>query len=201
MDFKEIFRAAQKAYHTKKAERARFLAPLDIKSYDFQLATWFGSGLLIPAPGTWGTIGGFVFGLALWSLTNGFFVFIAAIALFFMGLQSVDRLEKKLDDHDPSFIVIDEVAAILLILSFNSLMISWMGSLGVGGHFAMIMNGVTFLLFRYFDAHKPGYIGIADKELKGAWGVMVDDLVAALYTIIASILLFVAYDFLSIFVG
>ena len=201
MDYKEIYRTACNAYQIKKAERARFLAPLDIKSYDFQLTTWFGSGLIIPAPGTWGTVGGLIFGLLLWQITNGFFVFVAAIILFFLGLKAVERLEEKLDDHDPSFIVIDEVAAILLILSFNSLMISWMGSLGVGGHFATIMNVVTFLLFRYFDAKKPGYIGIADKEMKGAWGVMMDDLIAALYTIIASILLFVAIDFLSIFWG
>jgi phosphatidylglycerophosphatase A len=201
MDHKEIYRTACASYQVKKAERARFLAPLDHKSFDFQLSTWFGSGLIIPAPGTWGTIGGLIFGLILWSLTNGFFVFVAAIILFFVGLQSVERLEKKLDDHDPSFIVIDEVAAILLILSFNSLMISWMGSLGVGGHFPTIVNTVTFLLFRYFDAKKPGYIGIADKEIKGAWGVMMDDIIAAVYTIGASILLFIAIDFLSIFVG
>lgn len=196
-----LYQKSKAHYQNKKAERARFLASLDHKSFDFQLATWFGSGLIIPAPGTWGTIGGFVFGLVLWNLTNGFVVFIAAIILFSMGLKSVERIEKKLNDHDPSFIVIDEVAAILLILSFNSLMITWMGSLGVSGHFPTIMNIVTFLLFRYFDAKKPGYIGIADKELKGAMGVMMDDIIAAGYTIIASILLFIAIDFLSIFVG
>jgi len=194
MDFKEI-------YLEKKAERAQFIAALNPKSFDFQLSTWFGSGLLIPAPGTWGTIGGLIFGLILWSLTNGFFVFIAAVILFFMGLQSVERLEKKLKNHDPSFIVIDEVAAILLILSFNSLMIAWMGSLGVGGHFPTIVNTVTFLLFRYFDAKKPGYIGVADRDIKGAWGVMMDDIIAALYTIGASILLLIVFYFLNIFVG
>lgn len=194
MDFKEI-------YLEKKAERAQFIAALNPKSFDFQLSTWFGSGLLIPAPGTWGTIGGLIFGLILWSLTNGFFVFIAAVILFFMGLQSVERLEKKLKNHDPSFIVIDEVAAILLILSFNSLMIAWMGSLGVGGHFPTIVNTVTFLLFRYFDAKKPGYIGVADRNIKGAWGVMMDDIIATLYTIGASILLLIVFYFLTVFVG
>ncbi|OFW89296.1 MAG: hypothetical protein A3B66_00335 [Alphaproteobacteria bacterium RIFCSPHIGHO2_02_FULL_46_13] len=177
------------------------MAALNPKSFDFQLSTWFGSGLLIPAPGTWGTIGGLIFGLILWSLTNGFFVFIAAVILFFMGLQSVERLEKKLKNHDPSFIVIDEVAAILLILSFNSLMIAWMGSLGVGGHFPTIVNTVTFLLFRYFDAKKPGYIGVADRNIKGAWGVMMDDIIATLYTIGASILLLIVFYFLTVFVG
>lgn len=194
MGFKEI-------YQKKKVERDQFITALNLKSFDFQLSTWFGSGLLIPAPGTWGTIGGLIFGLVLWSLTNGFFVFIASVILFFMGLQSVERLEKKLDNHDPSFIVIDEVAAILLILSFNSLMIAWMGSLGGGGHFPTIVNTVTFLLFRYFDAKKPGYIGVADRNIKGAWGVMMDDIVAALYTIGASILLLIVFYFLTVFVG
>lgn len=201
MDYKEIYQTVLATYHTKKIERARFLAPLDHKSWDFQLATWFGSGLLVPAPGTWGTIGGLIFGLILCNITNGFFVFVTAIALFFLGLQSVERLEKKLNDHDPSFIVIDEVAAILLIISFNSLMIAWMGSLGVKGYFATIVHIVTFLLFRYFDAKKPGFIGVADRDLKGAWGVMMDDVLAAFYTIGASILLFIIVYFLSIFVG
>lgn len=196
-----LFETAKVAYIKKETERTRFLARLDHKSFDFQLSTWFGSGLLIPAPGTWGTFGGLIFGLALWHFTNGFFVFVAAVILFFIGLQSVERLEKKLDDHDPSFIVIDEVAAILLILSFNSLMIAGMGPSAVGGYFPAILNIITFLLFRYFDAKKPGYIGIADKDIKGAWGVMMDDMIAAAYTIVTSILLLIAINFLSFFVG
>lgn len=198
---KDLYQSSKIHYQTKSAERARFLAPLDPKSFDFQLTTWFGSGLLIPAPGTWGTLAGLLFGLVLLNLTNGFFVFIAAVILFFVGLQSIERLQKKLDDHDPSFIVIDEVVAILFILSFNSLIIAWMGSLGVQGYFPTIVHIVTFLLFRYFDATKPGYIGTADRDMKGAWGVMMDDMIAALYTIVASVLLFIAIDFLSIFVG
>ena len=198
---KELFEKSKLSYQKKSVERDQFIKALNVKSYDFQLSTWFGSGLLIPAPGTWGTLGGMIFGLLLLYLTNGFFVFVTAIALFFMGLKSVERLEQKLNDHDPSFIVIDEVAAILFIISFNALMIAWMGSLGVGGHFSTIVHSVTFILFRYFDARKPGYIGKADKDIKGAWGVMMDDIFAALYTIGASILLFIVVNFLSFFVG
>jgi phosphatidylglycerophosphatase A len=165
MGFKET-------YQKKKIERDQFIAVLDPKSFDFQLATWFGSGLIIPAPGTWGTIGGMIFGIPLLLLTNSLVVFIVALILFFVGLKSVERLEKKLSDHDPSFIVIDEVAAILLCLSF----------IGTGN--LLLTTPLIFLLFRFFDAKKPWLIGLADRKIQGAWGVMIDDIVAAVFALV-----------------
>lgn len=165
MGFKET-------YQKKKVERDQFIAALNPKSFDFQIATWFGSGLIIPAPGTWGTIGGMIFGVPLLILTNSFFVFIVAVILFFVGLQSVERLEKKLNNHDPSFIVIDEVAAILLCLSC------------IGAGDLLLTTPLIFLLFRFYDARKPFLIGLADRKIKGAWGVMIDDIVAAAFALI-----------------
>jgi phosphatidylglycerophosphatase A len=164
MGFKET-------YQKKKVERDQFIAALNPKSFDFQIATWFGSGLIIPAPGTWGTVGGMIFGVPLLILTNSFFVFIVAVILFFVGLQSTERLEKKLSDHDPSFIVIDEVAAILLGLSFLP-------------HIALAYTiPLIFILFRFFDAKKPWIIGLADRKIKGAWGVMIDDILAIIFAL------------------
>ena len=206
MNFKELkeqakilYQYSKVHYQQKKVERTKFIKALDTKTYDFQLATWFGSGLIIPAPGTWGTVGGLIFGFILWFLTNGFFVFLASIILFFMGLKAVERIERKLNAHDPSFIVIDEVSAILLILSYNILVINWLASFNITHGVSTIITITTFSLFRYFDAKKPGYIGTVDKDFKGAWGVMLDDTVAALYAIFASIGLFVSLYFLSIF--
>lgn len=190
MGFKETYLA-------KKAERAQFIAALNPKSFDFQLATWFGSGLIIPAPGTWGTIGGMIFGLVLGFFTNGFFIFLTSILLFWLGFQSVKRLEEKLNDHDPSFIVIDEVSAILLVMSFHSLIIGWLYSVNITGIFPALVHIIGFGLFRYFDAKKPGYIGILDQKLKGAWGVMLDDTLAAIYTIFTSLIIFFAIYLLS----
>ena len=176
MGFKETYLA-------KKSERAQFIAALNPKSFDFQLATWFGSGLLIPAPGTWGTIGGMVFGIPLLFLTNALVVFIAGIILFFVGLKSVERIEQKIGGHDPSFIVIDEVAAILLLISLiphsNTELIP-----------ALISFLGAFILFRFFDAKKPWIIGVVDQKITGAWGVMLDDILAALFTYITYWIIF-----------
>lgn len=164
MGFKET-------YQTKRQERDQFIAALNPKSFDFRIATWFGSGLIIPAPGTWGTIGGMLFGIPLLILTNSFFVFIVGLILFYIGLKSTERLEKKLTDHDPSFIVIDEVAAIILAIAFlpkSSLLVTM---------------PILFILFRFFDAKKPWLIGMADKKIHGAWGVMVDDILAAIFAL------------------
>ena len=103
-------------------------------------------------------------------------VFLTALVLFFIGLKSVERLEQKLDSHDPSFIVIDEVAAILIVISVAPF-------LGSGFFAGEIL--ISFLLFRFFDAKKPWLVGLADRKIAGAWGVMMDDIVAAIFAILS----------------
>ena len=159
-------------YDMQKANRDKFLSSLDQSSFDFQIATWFRTGLIIPAPGTWGTLGGMVLGVPLLILTNSAFVFLLGVILFFVGLQCVERIEEKLEDHDASFIVIDEVAAILMLIAL------------LPSSFFIITMITGFLLFRYFDAKKPWLIGLADQKIKGALGVMADDVIAAIFALI-----------------
>lgn len=184
------------SYAAKKIERDKFVNALDRKSFDFQIATWFGSGLLIPAPGTWGTLGGLIFGLILWHLTNGFFVFVIALLLFMLGLRVVQKLESNLSSHDSSFIVIDEVVAILLIISFNAIILSWM-VIPKDSWIPLLFNIFTFALFRYFDSRKPGFIGTVDRRVTDEWGVMMDDIVAAVYTMVAAIIMFMMFSVVS----
>lgn len=160
-------------YQVKKIERRKFLASNDFQSFDMQIATWFGFGLIIPASGTWGTIGGMIFGIILILTTNSLIVLFAALALFFIGLKAVERIEKKSDIHDSSFIVIDEVVAILICIAM------------LPEEFFYVSLIMTFILFRFFDARKPWLIGLVDKKMKGAMGVMMDDIVAACFTILS----------------
>lgn len=162
----------KQTYATVKAQRDKFLSTTDQGSFDFQIATWFRTGLIIPAPGTWGTLGGMVLGVPLLFLTNSALVFLVGIILFFVGLQCVERLEEKSGDHDSSFIVIDEVAAILMLLALLP-------------STSIVTLTLGFLLFRYFDAKKPWLVGMADKKIKGALGVMADDVVAAIFALIS----------------
>jgi len=158
-------------YETVRENRAVFISRLNVTSPEFQIATWFGSGLIIPAPGTWGTVGGALFGLVLMYLTSPLVTTLVAIILTAIGYWAIRKIEHVTQEHDSSFIVIDEVVAILLVFAFMP-------------EFTAIMVLSGFAVFRFFDALKPWPINWLDRQISGAAGVIVDDLMAALYTLL-----------------
>lgn len=178
MDLKEKIRL-------QKVERSKFIAATDPQSFDFKLATWMASGLIVPAPGTWGTLAGLFPALFLLLIGGAPLVFLAGIILFFIGLKAVERIEGKLDNHDSSFIVIDEVVAIFLLLAF------------IPSQHLMFTVPAIFVLFRFFDAKKPWLIGLADKKIKGAMGVMMDDIVAAAFALIVFYIVYIPFVMLG----
>lgn len=135
------------------------------------VATWFGFGLLVPASGTWGTLGGLLFGLLLVTFFPVWSLVVWATALFLAGIWAANKIEHDSKEHDSSFIVIDEVAAILLVMGAgpNSL--------------TMTYTIAGFLAFRFFDVVKPWPVSWADTHVSGALGVMLDDIFAAFYAI------------------
>ena len=153
------------------------------------IATFFGAGLLKPAPGTWGSLAALP---AFWILhvIGGFpLVVIATIAVYFIGVWATKRETSGKDNHDPSEIVIDEVAGqwiALWPLSF--------GAAHVEADILALYPGwiVGFALFRLFDITKWGPIGWADKR-NDATGVMLDDVIAGIFAAIGVIILAVLY--------
>jgi phosphatidylglycerophosphatase A len=142
------------------------------------LGTWFGSGLMPFASGTFGTLAAtpLVALAALFSpLSGALFLMIMTLAAIWAS-HVVQRLLKK---TDPSEVVIDEVAGFLLTMLWMPL--SW-GTLLAG-----------FLLFRLFDIWKPWPAGPAER-LHGGLGIVADDLVAGLY---ANLGLRIIFYFLS----
>lgn len=133
------------------------------------LATWFGSGLLKPAPGTWGSLAALPFAYAL-SLVNDAVVFAIAIALVFaIGLWASAIYSARTQKQDASEIVIDEVVGQWIAL--------WPWLFLAQG---VIWGYVTaFALFRFFDIVKPWPVSLADRR-HDAWGVMLDDVIAGL---------------------
>ncbi len=131
------------------------------------LATWFGSGLIKPASGTWGSLAALPVAwiLAWWVGPLG--LLMAAILAFGLGCWAADRYERADPGKDPSAVVIDEVAGLWLVLTLASLTIR---------DFAL-----GFLLFRLFDIVKLWPISWADRKVGGGLGIMLDDLLAALY--------------------
>lgn len=138
----------------------------------YVLATWFGLGRLPKAPGTWGSLGALPFLLLLYGVSWPIFAIV--ICLFFLlGWYCSWVILPDADTHDPSFIVIDEVVGVWIM----ALLIPHTG-------WALLLG---FILFRVFDIWKPWPVSWADGLRGGrsviALGIMLDDVLAALYSV------------------
>ena len=143
---------------------------------DVLLAFGFGIGLIRPGPGTWGTILAFPVHYVWLSVFSIQSLLIFWFVLLLVGVRICESAGSKLGVPDHSGIVIDEMVAFGLVLAILPNVI-W-------------LQIVSFLIFRVFDIWKPMGIAQVDTQVKGGFGVMLDDLLAALYTIIVSLGLF-----------
>ena len=140
-----------------------------------QLSFGFGSGLIRPAPGTWGTLFAWLVFAVLdpWLADAGWAIVIAST--FALGTAAANRTGRVLGRPDHGSIVIDEIVAFWLVL--------WLLPGGA------LTQAVAFLGFRFFDILKPPPIRAVDQRFKNGMGVMLDDLLAAFYTLlVASVL-------------
>ena len=137
-----------------------------------QLSFGFGSGLIRPAPGTWGTLFAWLVFVVLdpWLGDAGWATVIAST--FVIGAAAASRTGRALGRPDHGAIVIDEIVAFWLVL--------WLLPGGV------MTQAVAFLGFRFFDILKPPPIRAVDRRFKNGVGVMLDDLLAAFYTLLAA---------------
>ena len=129
-----------------------------------------GAGLSPKAPGTVGTLVAFPL---YWLLNDHLepIQFLLLIdVLFIAGIWACSITGKALGAHDHGGMVWDEIVAFLLVLFF--IPDDWTWQLA------------AFLLFRLFDIVKPQPITYYDNKLKGGFGVMFDDLLAAFYTLL-----------------
>ncbi len=131
------------------------------------LATWFGSGLLPKAPGTWGSLAAlpFAFFIVAWTGTWG--LLAAAVLATLVGVWAAGVYAARSGQDDPQRVVIDEVAG------------QWLALVPVAHD--LRLYAVAFLAFRFFDIVKVWPARHIDRELKGGWGIMLDDVVAGLY--------------------
>lgn len=134
------------------------------------LATWGGSGLLPRGPGTWGSLFTLPFAWIIASKWGSDALFVAAAIAFIIGLWASAHYLKHSTSKDPGAIVIDETAGQFLALALVPVEFWWY----VAG----------FVLFRLADIYKPWPASWADRSLKGATGVMTDDIFAAVYVLV-----------------
>ena len=134
------------------------------------LAFGFGAGLVPGAPGTAGTLLALpLFWLAQPRLAAIEFLLLLAI-MFVAGVWACEKTGRALGMPDHGGMVWDEIVAFLLVLFFTPDSMYW--------------QAFAFLLFRLFDILKPPPIRYFDQTLKGGFGVMFDDIIAAFYTLL-----------------
>lgn len=132
------------------------------------LAFGLGTGASPYAPGTVGTLLALplCWFLAQWPL----WAYLAVtVVLFAVGVWLCDKTSKDIGEHDHSGIVIDEVVGYLITM------------IAVPVNVWTIAAG--FLLFRLFDVVKPWPICWLDKQVKGGFGIMIDDVLAGLFSL------------------
>lgn len=128
-------------------------------------ASVFFIGYLPLIPGTFGTIAG----VGLFYLVKGSgwaIYFLVILCIIILGLFTSGRMEKLLNKKDPGCVVIDEVAGMLIALSF------------LPADLKIVV--LAFVIFRILDTFKPYPAGRL-QDLRGSAGVMVDDLIAGVY--------------------
>jgi phosphatidylglycerophosphatase A len=131
------------------------------------VATSFGAGFLPLAPGSWASLAALPVAWAIVCLSGVLGLAGAAGFAFALGWWAATIVAKASGIEDPRAIVIDEIAGQWLVL--------------VPAPLDPLAYTLAFLLFRFFDIWKPWPVRWADRRVKGGLGIMLDDLLAAVY--------------------
>jgi phosphatidylglycerophosphatase A len=132
------------------------------------LVTWFGTGYIKPASGTWGSLAALPFGIAMSWMFGPVALCVLALLLYAIGVVLGGVYLITADHPDPDDFVLDEVVGQWLALAAAPLTIA-----GVA---------LAFMVFRLLDITKPWPACWIDRKVHGALGVMSDDLVAGIYS-------------------
>jgi phosphatidylglycerophosphatase A len=144
------------------------------------IATGCGVGLLPKAPGTWASLATLPLAWLLDHLAGRASLVIAGVVIALAGVWASQVYVARHRVEDPGEVVVDEIAAQLLVLAAVPL--------------TLLSSVLGFLLFRLFDIVKPWPVSWADRTIKGGFGVMFDDLLAAAYASLALFLLILLKD-------
>jgi phosphatidylglycerophosphatase A len=134
------------------------------------VAFGFGVGLVPVAPGTWGTLLALpIYWLVSPRLEPVEFL-LMLVVLFAFGVWACEVTGRAIGVSDHGGMVWDETVAFLLVLFFVPATLPW--------------QAAAFLLFRLFDILKPPPIRYYERTFPTGFGVMLDDLIAASYTLL-----------------
>ena len=135
----------------------------------YWLAVGFGSGLAPKAPGTAGTVIAIPFFLLMNNLVLWQYLAVVLVLLI-AGVWICDVAAKQLGVHDDPSIVWDEIVGYLITM--------------IAAPPGWLWIVVGFVLFRLFDILKPWPIRIIDRRVHGGIGIMLDDVLAAVFALV-----------------
>lgn len=134
------------------------------------IATGFYAGYLPKIPGTWGSLVGLFIYYFLRELPLPHYLGVVASVLV-IGFFTAGSAEKILDRRDPGPVVIDEIGGMLITLILAPPdVLAWL---------------LGFAIFRFFDILKPFPIGWLERRTQGGGGIMLDDVLAGLFSLFA----------------
>ena len=155
-----------------------------IKKFNLLFITSFNIGKIKFAPGTFASLFSCSLFYFLSDMLNIIVLFFLTLLIFFYSIVAINYTYKYFTSDDPQEIVIDEVVGQMLPL----LAIPIYETLYLAPK--TLYCAAAFLLFRLFDIWKPFPISYVDNNTKGALGIMLDDILAGIFTIISLTLVF-----------
>lgn len=161
-----------------------------IKKINLIFSTFVGVGYIRIAPGTFASLITSVILFYLFRFSNLFesFIIVCLIIVFFFfySLYAIKSLESHFKQKDAKQIVIDEVIG----QSIPILLIEYIAFLQTQSFGAdLYLYIISFILFRFFDILKPFPIGYFDKNYKNSFGILFDDVLSGVFTLVVILLL------------
>ena len=160
-----------------------------INKLNLIFVTFFGIGKIKKIPGTFASLATTLLLFFLFHILNVSpnIILFAVIIIFLISLYAVNIFIKDLSNKDPKEVVIDEVIGQSIPLYLYEV------SHNIPKDFndALKFYLIIFILFRFFDIAKPFPVNYFDKNFKNSFGVIMDDVVAALYVVLILILFMV----------
>ena len=154
-----------------------------MKKINLLISTFFGNGYISKIPGTFTSLSTSIILYILFELLNFKnlnYILILYSIVFFYSFYAVMDSETEFENNDPRQIVIDEVLGqampliLTVYLSINNLI-----DIPVEIYYLL-----SFVLFRFFDIVKPFPVSYFDKKHKNFFGIIMDDIMAGLYSMI-----------------
>tara|TARA_B100000029_G_scaffold466211_1_gene501523 strand:- start:1071 stop:1538 length:468 start_codon:yes stop_codon:yes gene_type:complete len=144
------------------------------------ISTLFYIGYFKWMPGTMGSLLSIAIIILLKHFLNNIFFICIFVFLFFISLKLIEIYSKSINKHDSSEIVIDEFLGIYLIMIFLDYI-----------SFSNILIDIilAFIFFRIFDILKPFPINFIDKKFNNSFGVIFDDIIAGIYSLVTLFLI------------